>query len=289
MECSEGILLGDFVSNVFLRPKKSGGVRLILDLSGFNEYVTYTKFKMETLKDILASIVPNCFMAVGDLQDVYLVAPICRKHWSYLKFRWRDKVFCYKVLCFGLGCSPRIFTKLAKVPLSVVRSNGHTAFMYLNDGFLMGLTFQDCWDAVQNYLQTFVSVGFLPHPEKCMLWPSQQVSILGFILDSVTMTVTISKEKIYDIYNICIFALQQPRMTIRQLCRLIGKLISVLVALPLGQAHYRRLELVKVKALRSNNGNFDALCEIPPLCFPDLMWWTHHIFYAVAPIRRNPP
>ena len=289
MECSEGIVSGDFVSPVFLRPKKQGGVRLILDLSDFNDFVEYAHFKVETIRDILAAVVPNCYMAVGDLQDAYLVLPIDQQFWHLLKFQWRKKVYCYKVLCFGLACSPRIFTKVAKVPLSVVRSKGHVAFMYLDDGFLMGLTFQDCWNCISCYLQTFTALGFLPHPEKCMLWPSRTVSILGFIIDSVSMTVTISVDKMVEIHDLCIFAMQKPRMSVRQLCRLIGKLISVMLAIPLGQAHYKRLEFVKVSALRANGGDFDSMCEIPKYCFPDLVWWTDHIFQAKAPIRRPAP
>ena len=161
--------------------------------------------------------------------------------------------------------------------------------MYFDDSFLMGLTFQECLNAIDNYLHTFVQLGFLPHPEKCMLWPSQQISILGFIIDSVSMTVTISQEKMDDIHNLCVFAMHNPEMTIWQLCRLIGKLISVFLALPLGKAHYRHLEVSKIRFLHMNARNFDAMCKIPQFCFPDLVWWTHHIYSAKAPIRRRAP
>ena len=32
---------GEFISNIFTRPKKSGGLRIILDLSELNQYVAY--------------------------------------------------------------------------------------------------------------------------------------------------------------------------------------------------------------------------------------------------------
>ena len=141
------------------------------------------------------------------------------------------------------------------------------AYMYLDDRFLMELTFQSCWNAVTEYLQTFVSVSFLPHPEKCMLWASQQVSISGFIINLVTMIVSISQEKVDEIHNLCVLAMQEPNMMIRQLCR--WELISVFIALQLGQAHYRRLEMVKIDTLHHNHGSFDANCYITPVCFPD--------------------
>ena len=109
----------DFVSTV--RPKKDGGYHMIWNLKDFNKFVEYNHFKMETLKDICQSITPNCFMAVIDLQDAYLVIPISRHHQRFLKFIWKGKIYCYLVLPFSLACAPRIFTKLLKVPLSEIR------------------------------------------------------------------------------------------------------------------------------------------------------------------------
>ena len=39
---------GDFLSNVFLRPKKDGSFRMILNLKNLNSHVEYNKFKMDT-------------------------------------------------------------------------------------------------------------------------------------------------------------------------------------------------------------------------------------------------
>ena len=39
---------GDHLSNIFLRPKKSGGFRMILNLKNFSKFVDKIKFKMET-------------------------------------------------------------------------------------------------------------------------------------------------------------------------------------------------------------------------------------------------
>ena len=41
---------GQYISNVFLRPKPNGKHRLILDLSDLNESIVYRHFKMENLK-----------------------------------------------------------------------------------------------------------------------------------------------------------------------------------------------------------------------------------------------
>ena len=43
----------ELISNIFIRPKKDGGHRLILNLKGLNQFVTYHHFKMETLQSIV--------------------------------------------------------------------------------------------------------------------------------------------------------------------------------------------------------------------------------------------
>ena len=69
-----------YLSNIFLRPKKNGTFRLILNLKGLNEEIEYQKFKMETLESIVKLVRPNCFMASLDLSDAYYTVPVAPEH-----------------------------------------------------------------------------------------------------------------------------------------------------------------------------------------------------------------
>lgn len=60
----------EILSNIFVRPKKDGGHRLILNLKGLNQFVTY-HFKMDTLHSMLKLVEKNCYMASLDLKDAY--------------------------------------------------------------------------------------------------------------------------------------------------------------------------------------------------------------------------
>ena len=60
-----------FVSHIFLRDKKNGKHRLILNLKPLNHHVEYHHFKMETLTAALLLISPHCYMASIDLTDAY--------------------------------------------------------------------------------------------------------------------------------------------------------------------------------------------------------------------------
>ena len=42
---------GDFISTIFVRPKKDGSNRMILNLKLLNEFVSYYHFKMDTIQN----------------------------------------------------------------------------------------------------------------------------------------------------------------------------------------------------------------------------------------------
>lgn len=44
---------GEYISNIFIRPKKDGSYHLILNLKNLNQFVQYHQFKMENLKSTI--------------------------------------------------------------------------------------------------------------------------------------------------------------------------------------------------------------------------------------------
>ena len=59
----------EYISQIFTRPKKSGGTRVIINLSTLNLCVKYEHFKMETLNSVILLMERNCFMGSIDLKD----------------------------------------------------------------------------------------------------------------------------------------------------------------------------------------------------------------------------
>ena len=99
-----------YVSNIFIREKKDGSFRTILNLSQLNKSVEYYKFKMETLDSIIKLMRPNCFMASLDLKDAYYSVPIATEDRVFLRFFWGDKLYQYTCFPNGLTSAPRKFT-----------------------------------------------------------------------------------------------------------------------------------------------------------------------------------
>lgn len=81
----------EFLSSIFVRPKKSGEQRVILNLKNLNEYVVYHHFKMNTFESAVNLIKKNCCMASIDIRHAYHSIPIAIEHQKYLRFRWKGK------------------------------------------------------------------------------------------------------------------------------------------------------------------------------------------------------
>ena len=88
----------EFVSTIFLTPKKDGSFRLILNLKKFNHFVRYQHFKMESLKQVIQLMKPGCFMASLHIHDAYYTVPIHSTHQKYLKFSFNGQLF-HSLVC----------------------------------------------------------------------------------------------------------------------------------------------------------------------------------------------
>ena len=82
-----------FYSRLFLVEKATGGWRPVIDLSPLNLFVRQTKFRMETVALVMASIREGNFMASLDLKDAYFQIPIHRDSRRYLRFVSEEVVY----------------------------------------------------------------------------------------------------------------------------------------------------------------------------------------------------
>ena len=81
-------------------------------------------------------------------------------------------------------------------------------------------------DNVIDSVQVVDSLGFVAHPDKSTFIPSQRVECLGFRLNSVEMTIRLTPEKATGLQTASNILLTEPSPTIRDLARVIGKIVS---------------------------------------------------------------
>ena len=267
----------EFVSSIFLVPKPDGGYRLILNLKDLNVFVKFEHFKMDGIKDVLTLVTKNCFMAKIDLKDAYYSVPVSPDFQKYLKFEFDGQL--YKFVCFpnGLGPCPRKFTKIGKVPLSVLRTDGVSVSGYIDDFFTKAGDFDSCVQSVEKMVSMFMTLGFVIHPEKSQLVPSQRLEFLGFVIDSTTMTISLNDRKRKNLKKLVNQALSIKCPSIRFIAKVIGTLVSVFPASKYGPLHYRNLDNDKTVALQHSFGKFDSPMTLSVNSKHELLWWRNNI------------
>ncbi len=280
---------GDFVSSIFTRRKKDGGLRIILDLSKLNEYLEYHHFKMDTFDVASKMVTKDCYMASLDLKDAYYSVPIAIEDRKYLKFYWNNTLWQYKALCNGLSSGPRIFTKLMKPPYAMLRSAGIQIVGYIDDSLLVAKSKEEAMKAVKYTAELLSNLGFIVHPTKSVVTPCKEIQYLGFIINSHDLKISLPQSRKDEIKNLCKRILGRKKDTIRKVSELIGKIVAAFPGAQYGMLHYRELEKEKTAALVQNRGNFDAIMRIREDARQDAQWWLNNVQDEYKPIIREHP
>ena len=280
---------GQFISTIFLRPKKNGKFRMILNLKRLNEFVAYKHFKMDTLSSCTDCILPDTYMASIDLTDAYYSVPVEAEFQKYLKFQSEGVLYQFTCLPNGLASAPRDFTKLLKPVFAYLGSQGHVSCGYLDDIFLTGNTVSQCQANINDTLQLLLRLGFYVSTEKSILTPTKCIEHLGFVLNSHSMTVALTQDKINKLKHWITLVCDSNSIDIRSVAKLVGILVSCFPAVTHGQLFYRQLEFEKSVALKLHRGNFEGKMTVSKKAKNDLQWWKTSAYLDVKSIsNRNP-
>ena len=77
---------GEIISDIFLRSKKDGCHRIILNLKKVYQYSTKVHIIVDTLQTVIKLIEKDCFISSIDLRDASYSVPIAREDRKFLQF-----------------------------------------------------------------------------------------------------------------------------------------------------------------------------------------------------------
>ena len=280
---------GEVISNIFVRDKKDGTVRVILNLKEMNKLIEKTHFKMETLSAAISLMKQDCFFASIDLKDAYFSVNVRNAHRKFFRFRYQGILYEFTSLPQGYKESPRIFTKLLKPILGFLRSQGHRLVAYIDDTLLQGDTKQECLKNVNDTGKTFDELGFTVHPVKSVLNPTQSIQFLGFVLDSISMTVSVSDEKSRAVVDRIKDLLEKKQCSIRDFSKVLGCLVALDPGVWIGPLYWKRLEIEKIWWLRHRKFDFDGMMKLTNAVREDLLWWIENIQKYPSPVSHKAP
>jgi hypothetical protein len=266
-----------WVSSLFLRPQKDGSMRPIFNLKKLNSFVRYQHFKMENIGMLRDMLQEGDWMVKIDLKDAYFTVPMAKETRKFLRFRWGGKTFQFRVAPFGLAPIPRMFTKILKPIVAMLRRIGIRLLIYLDDLIIMnqkpGILLKD----LHTTIWLVQCLGFMINWAKSVLIPTQEIMFLGFSVNSIRMMLALPEEKIKTIQAQCQEMLSAGETTVRTLAQLVGKLTaSVLAVLP-APLHYRQLQMLQAKSLLRSNQSYEGQVTLTSGSKDELQWWIYSL------------
>ena len=280
----------EYISNIFFRPKKDGRIRIILNLKNFNKnHMDKVHFKMESLQSAISAMRENGYFGSVDLSEAFYSIPVRRTDRKFFRFWHKGQKYQFTALIMGLTASPRVFTKILKPVFAILRAKGHVSTAYTDDSCLQGMSYNSCLKNISDTVSLMDSLGLTVHPSKSVLVPVQQITLLGFILCSISMTIRPTPEKCQKVVELGQKILGRKRVTIREFAKLIGKLVALEQGVEYAPLYYKPLEKVKDIQLKVHHGNFDSFMTIPHHLYPVITWWIHNVSHSFKVISHGQP
>jgi hypothetical protein len=264
-----------FYSLIFLVPKKSGGWRPVFDLSSLNRFLVIPRFKMESALSIQRSLRSDKWAISIDVKDAYLHVPVHKSSRKFLKVAFRDKVFQFRVLPFGVATAPYIFTRIVRSLAAKFRSRGIQFHHYIDDWLIVADSPQQAIRQAHFVLQLVLSLGWIPNWQKSSLTPSQSFVYVGVeynLKEGIALPPKDRAEKT------CLLARQLTRLTVvtaRQMLSLIGLLASMEKQVPYGRCFLRPIQWCLASQWSIMTDSLNVEITLNDRSRVALDWWIH--------------
>jgi ribonuclease HI len=262
-----------YYSRIFTVPKKSGGIRTILNLKPINSSIRKARFKMETLRSVIRAVKPGDWLASIDLTDAYLHIPIIPSHRKYLRFAVGGQHFQYRVLPFGLTSAPRVFTKVLAPIVAEARRAGLFIYPYLDDWLMRALSFSGTMSTIRFVALALMKRGWLINVPKSILFPTQSLIFIGGDFQTDIGLVSLPGDRFIDLRD-CLSELRAlSHVPVRIYLRVLGLMTSTLDVVPYARLHTRPFQLHLLFHWRVESRDMSALIPLPHILDSHFLWW----------------
>lgn len=273
-----------YVSRVFTVKKSNGKNRMIIDLSDLNNCVSKVSFRMEGIDTIKSLIEHGDFVASIDLSDAFFTIPLHSDSKKFTTFQFDQKRYSYNVLPFGLTSSPRIFSKMLKPAIIFLRSSGVKISSYLDDIFICGSTKDLVSSHVQKTLSLLHSLGFRTNFDKSQIKPCQSLKHLGFIWNTLEMTLSVPLDKITKANCFANSLISKESITLTEASSFIGFVVSLIPGFPFSPLYFRMIQYQFINIFKNSSSWSDTFL-LNDKSLNDLSWWSKCSSLAHSPIK----
>lgn len=127
------------------------------------------------------------------------------------------------------------------------------------------------------------------HPRKSTFVPTQVLTVLGFVINSVTLTGQLTREKAICLQETCTMLLTSSSPPIRKIASVIRNKVSSFSGVMHAPFYYQHLEEDRPQALQKRRSNFDAPMSLSIHARCQLQWWIQNAEDAYDVINHPQP
>ena len=172
-----------YYSRIFVVPKKTGGLRPVIDLKLLNKFLKPKPFKMETAQTVRRALRKGMWVFSIDLKDAYFHIPIHPASRKYLRICLDKEVYQFKALPFGISSAPWLFTKIFKQIAVFLRNRNISTHQYLDDWLNKQWSYREALKDRETTLRICQQTGCVINWEKSELEPTQKFVFVGVQFD----------------------------------------------------------------------------------------------------------
>ena len=225
------------------------------------------------------------FLFSFDLKSGYHHVDIAKEHWKYLGFSWGSCYYVFTVLPFGLASACYICTKLVRPLVGYWRRKGLRIVVYLDDGLCAVTGEERACEASALVQSTLENSGFVANVEKSKWTPTRHLQWLGFVLDLSKGQIEIPQERVSATKKKLQRACQLQRLPARELASIVGKIISMGLAI----GPVSRFMTRSMYSLLETRDTWYDLLEISADAHRELEFWKACLAeYSSQPIWQVP-
>lgn len=248
--------------------------RLITDLKrpigrALNEFTTAPSFKYARVDEAILLSSYGCWYVKIDLKAAYRHIALHPETWTLFGFAWDGNWVVDKFLPFGLRPACWLFSQFTRFICWVCRQKGIKAIIgYLDDFLIIAATREDAARAEVILRGVLAKLGFEIAADKCE-GPSQVVTFLGMVLNSITCEVSLPEARHKFIKQLVLNYRNCKECTVKEMQQLVGFLGYASRVVYGGRTFTRRLIEVLTEATRLGRRfvRWSAQTRL------DIQWW----------------
>ena len=217
-------------------------LRLCLDLSRYiNKLLKKEAVRLSGIDKCTQNLLPGDFMGTYDLKSAFHHVKIFEEHQQYLGFALpgrkpgeKERFFVFMVMPFGLASAVKCITRITKPLCGYISSKGIRHSIYIDDGNVLARALAIVIAHLAFVLDALRQAGFVISEDKTDSADtvSQIKLYLGFVVDSRTMTLRITEEKLRDVRQALeVVTKAEGSVRAKRVAKAIGKLIAAEPAL----------------------------------------------------------